>query len=731
MDTSLQPLLDQLDRLTDEFRELREGVRKAIRIAEDDPEMALTRVRKVMELVVREVYERRIKEAPGTRPLENLIQRLVKDGFFPDRLDAYATTVRKLGNVGTHTFGETITAADVSRSLSHLQPILEWYFSAERPDAAVNKVPGAENPPRIFISYRREDSEHITGRISDRLELRFGRENIFLDTEKTIPFGVDFRAHLDQAIGQCKVLLAVIGERWLDARHQAGPRQGQRRLDDPADLVRIEIRSALARGVPVIPVLVGTAGMPGEQDLPEGLKGLTYRSAAEVRSGHDFHDQLDRLIQGIEFLARRKSDPPQEPPLPREPDPIEPESVTVLELPPVEPILAPLPEPMNLQESTPPPPPPPASRFEERAEATDGLVETALLVPAADATESVSETANDGGSLANPPLETVQEKNEDQPSEPAVENQAVCAGLQSVTGIALEPSPFAGGPSIDRLNIALDVEEEPAEPVTRDPNFFLVGFTVLGGVAGAAGGWGLKGLLGALLGGLAGWVLGCGIGVTIGFLHNRRRTRGDRLVARGRKLVAEGREADALKAYHQALEHDPDHAEALLRLASLLLQTENATLRDPAQALHYARRACQATVHGKGRALRLLAAVLGVLGQCGDARDALEQALECNPKGSASLNNLAWLYATCPDPGLRDGSKAVRFATRACDLTEWEEAHILDTLAAAHAELGEFEEAVRWQSRAIELTPRDDKSDYEARLQLYHTGQPFRVCRPE
>src|SRR6516162_9267344 len=105
VDPSLQALLKRLNRLSDQFRELKEGVQKAVLVAEVDPEMALTRARKVLEHVVRDVYQRRIKEPPGTRPLENLLQRLVKDGHFPDRLDAYATSVRKLGNVGTHTFG--------------------------------------------------------------------------------------------------------------------------------------------------------------------------------------------------------------------------------------------------------------------------------------------------------------------------------------------------------------------------------------------------------------------------------------------------------------------------------------------------------------------------------------------------------------------------------------------------------------------------------------------------
>src|SRR6202521_1284479 len=134
MDPSFQSLLSRLDHLSDQFGELRDGVQKAIQVADFDPEMALTRARKVLEYVIRDVYVRRINEPPGTRPLENLLQRLVKDGFFPDRLDAYANTIRKLGNVGTHTFGEKITATDVYQSLTQLMPILEWYFTVERPD---------------------------------------------------------------------------------------------------------------------------------------------------------------------------------------------------------------------------------------------------------------------------------------------------------------------------------------------------------------------------------------------------------------------------------------------------------------------------------------------------------------------------------------------------------------------------------------------------------------------
>ncbi len=135
MDESLQALLGRLQQITDEFRELRDGVQQVIKIADASPEMALTRARKVLEYVIRDVYQRRIDEPPGTRPLENLLQRLVKDGFFPDRLDAYANTIRKLGNVGTHSFGEKVEITDVYQSLAQLMPILQWYFEVERPEA--------------------------------------------------------------------------------------------------------------------------------------------------------------------------------------------------------------------------------------------------------------------------------------------------------------------------------------------------------------------------------------------------------------------------------------------------------------------------------------------------------------------------------------------------------------------------------------------------------------------
>jgi hypothetical protein len=150
VDPSLQHLIDRLNQLSDEFRELRDGVLRAAHIADEDPEMALIRSRKVLEYLIRDVFVRRIQEPPGTRPLENLIQRLVKDGHFPPRLEAYTETIRKLGNVGAHHFGEKVSPLDVYQSLTQLIPILEWYFEVERPDAGVDlDLPHEPNPTRI------------------------------------------------------------------------------------------------------------------------------------------------------------------------------------------------------------------------------------------------------------------------------------------------------------------------------------------------------------------------------------------------------------------------------------------------------------------------------------------------------------------------------------------------------------------------------------------------------
>src|SRR5262249_48340178 len=93
--------------------------------------------------------------------------------------------------------------------------------------------------------------------------------------------------------------LAVIGRQWLTVTDAAG----KRRLDDPADFVRIEIEAALQRDIPSIPVLVQHAAMPGPRQLPSSLQSLAYRNGIAVRSDPDFHRDVDRLIQHLDSLV--------------------------------------------------------------------------------------------------------------------------------------------------------------------------------------------------------------------------------------------------------------------------------------------------------------------------------------------------------------------------------------------------------------------------------------------
>ncbi|ATE62487.1 toll/interleukin-1 receptor domain-containing protein [Thauera sinica] len=129
----------------------------------------------------------------------------------------------------------------------------------------------------VFISYRRDDSAGYAGRLYDRLAGYFGSARIFMDVEGIEP-GTDFVAAIEDAVGSCRVLIVIIGDEWTNATDAAG----RRRLDDPADFIRIETATALRRDIRVVPVLVGGAVMPQADELPPELKPLTRRQAIEI-----------------------------------------------------------------------------------------------------------------------------------------------------------------------------------------------------------------------------------------------------------------------------------------------------------------------------------------------------------------------------------------------------------------------------------------------------------------
>jgi formylglycine-generating enzyme required for sulfatase activity len=159
----------------------------------------------------------------------------------------------------------------------------------------------------VFVSYRREDSRHQAGRLFDRLVAHFGSGQVFKDVD-SIPLGLDFREVLTERVAACDVFLAVIGDEWLSITGK----RGTRRLDDPGDFVRIEIEAALSRNIPVIPVLVGDSSVPQAEELPESLQKLAFRNGLPIRPDPDFHNDVDRLIRGINDVVstlRERSTP--------------------------------------------------------------------------------------------------------------------------------------------------------------------------------------------------------------------------------------------------------------------------------------------------------------------------------------------------------------------------------------------------------------------------------------
>ena len=149
---------------------------------------------------------------------------------------------------------------------------------------------------RIFVSYRRSDSQGEAGRLFDDLVNHFGEDRVFMDVA-AIEAGRDFRKAIEEGVTQCGVLLVLIGLEWVDAKDE----RGGHRLNDPSDFVRIETASALKRDIPVIPVLVRGAKMPSAEQLPEDLKELAYRNCSELTHAR-WRSDIQLLIESLRRL---------------------------------------------------------------------------------------------------------------------------------------------------------------------------------------------------------------------------------------------------------------------------------------------------------------------------------------------------------------------------------------------------------------------------------------------
>jgi hypothetical protein len=160
------------------------------------------------------------------------------------------------------------------------------------------------NVSRIFISYRREDSDIWAGRLADELRKHFPVEQVFQDIASIDP-GADFPTVLEEALATAAVMLVVIGPRWLSATDK----NGRKRLESPADFVHQEVAASLrSPAVRVFPLLVNGAPMPAEEELPDPLKPLARRNAIELTVRHWASDvaQLVQTLKRSPGLAESK-----------------------------------------------------------------------------------------------------------------------------------------------------------------------------------------------------------------------------------------------------------------------------------------------------------------------------------------------------------------------------------------------------------------------------------------
>jgi TIR domain len=144
----------------------------------------------------------------------------------------------------------------------------------------------------VFISYRRQEASWLAAWLHDRLVAQFGEARVFLDIDWIKP-GVDFRQVIAEAIARSRVLLVIIGPRWLAAEGD-----GCRRLDRPDDPVRVELETAFRRGLQVIPLLLDGASMPPAADLPTSLAGLVRLNALQV-GYQSARSDLARLVEAL------------------------------------------------------------------------------------------------------------------------------------------------------------------------------------------------------------------------------------------------------------------------------------------------------------------------------------------------------------------------------------------------------------------------------------------------
>lgn len=151
----------------------------------------------------------------------------------------------------------------------------------------------------VFINYRRGDTAGEARALFTDLAAILGKDSVFMDVD-AIALGRDFREVVRERLESCDLMLALVGRNWVDAKNPAG----QRRLEDPDDLVRLEIDAALKRNIPVTPVIVQGAQMPTVAELPKEIESFAYRNGFEL-SHNRWESDVQEMVKRLGLSKQR------------------------------------------------------------------------------------------------------------------------------------------------------------------------------------------------------------------------------------------------------------------------------------------------------------------------------------------------------------------------------------------------------------------------------------------
>lgn len=224
-----------------------------------------------------------------------IVPVLIDDAVMPQATDL-PPSLRSLTRLKALTLRHTSFSSDWERLLAILQDIPTGGTSSLAASPSTSETPRELDRPKIFLCYRREDTQGFARGIYESLASKYGHEHVFCDIDST-PLGVRYSTWIESRVGQCNVMIVLIGSAWLSAKDHTG----QRRLDLSEDWVRQEIETALRRNIPIIPVLVQGAPVPPEDELPPSIADLRGFQSAEVTDTRWAFD-IGQLLQGIDNL---------------------------------------------------------------------------------------------------------------------------------------------------------------------------------------------------------------------------------------------------------------------------------------------------------------------------------------------------------------------------------------------------------------------------------------------